>query len=248
MVPVHGVPRVRVFATGDEVVPPQETPGPGRIRNSNSPMLVARAARDGADVTDGGALVDDEAVISAAAAGAFGECDVVILTGGVSMGEKDLVAGALAAGGFKRVFHKILMKPGKPVLFGKAKGTLVFGLPGNPVSSAVTYELIVRPALMKMAGRRPLHRSRVKATLLGPPPRAIPREQYLPAILALGIDGFTVRLVPWNGSADLFSFAAGNALLQVPAGGPAPGPGDRAVTVVMEEEISTLFGAADETL
>ena len=82
----------------------------------------------------------------------------VLFTGGVSMGEKDLVAAALDRAGFRKIFHKVSVKPGKPVLFGKAGETLVFGLPGNPVSSAVTYELIVRPALLKLAGRSPLHR------------------------------------------------------------------------------------------
>jgi len=246
MVPVYAVPRVCAFTTGDEVVPTGEKPGPGRIRNSNSPMLVARIARDGAAVTNGGILVDDEQVIRRAAAKAFGEYEVVIFTGGVSMGEKDLVAGALAAEGFSQIFHKISLKPGKPVLFGKSGGTLVFGLPGNPVSAAVTYELIVRPALMKMAGRRPIHRPRVEAVLAGPPPRAIPREHYLPASLTWGPGGFTVRLVPSKGSADLFSFTAGNALLRVPRGGPAPETGDRVVTVVVEDELSHILGAADE--
>ncbi len=243
MVPVYAVPRVCAFTTGDEVVPTGEKPGPGRIRNSNSPMLVARIARDGAAVTNGGILVDDEQVIRRAAAKAFGEYEVVIFTGGVSMGEKDLVAGALAAEGFSQIFHKISLKPGKPVLFGKSGGTLVFGLPGNPVSAAVTYELIVRPALMKMAGRRPIHRPRVEAVLAGPPPRAIPREHYLPASLTWGPGGFTVRLIPSKGSADLFSFTAGNALLRVPRGGPAPETGDRVVTIVVEDELSHILDA-----
>jgi molybdopterin molybdotransferase len=239
-VPVYAAPRVCVYTTGDEVVSPAETPGPGRIRNSNSPMLAARVARDVGDVRDGGVVPDEVEAIRRAAAETFGEYDVVILTGGVSMGEKDLVAGALREEGLEVVFHKVSVKPGKPVLFGKAKGTLVFGLPGNPVSSAVTYELIVRPALMKLAGRRPLHRQRIEAELEGPAPRAIPREQYLPARLRLRGAGFVVRLVPWNGSADLFSFAAGNALLRVPRGGPAPETGDRVVTIVLKDALSSI--------
>lgn len=247
-VPVFAAPRVCVFTTGDEVVPARQKPGPGCIRNSNSPMLAARVTRDVGTVRDGGVLVDDTEVIGGAAARAFGEFDVVVFTGGVSMGEKDLVAGALRGTGFSQVFHKVSVKPGKPVLFGKAEGTLVFGLPGNPVSSAVTYELIVRPALMKLAGRTPLQRARVAAVLEGPPPRAIPREQYLPAVLALGPAGFTVHLVPWNGSADLFSFAKGNVLLRVPRGGPAPCTGDRVVTILLEDDLSSVIGAPDESV
>ncbi len=242
-VPVFGAPRVCVFTTGDEVVPPWKKPGPGCIRNSNSPMLAARVARDVGAVRDGGVLVDDAGAIGGAAAKAFREYDVVVFTGGVSMGEKDLVAEAIRGAGFAEVFHQISVKPGKPVLFGKAKGTLVFGLPGNPVSSAVTYELIVRPALMKLSGRTPLHRPQVSAVLEGPAPRAIPREQYLPAVLSPGPAGFSVRLVPWNGSADLFSFAAGNVLLRIPRGGPAPEAGDRVMTVVVADDVSSIFGA-----
>jgi molybdopterin molybdotransferase len=209
-------------------------------------MLAARVARDVGGVRDGGVLADDTEQIARAAAEVFGNYEVVVFTGGVSMGEKDLVAGALRRAGFVEVFHKVAVKPGKPVLFGKAGNTLVFGLPGNPVSSAVTYELIVRPALMKLAGRRPLRRPRVEAVLTGPPPSALPREQYLPAVLRLGPGGFTVRLLPWNGSADLFSFARGNSLLKVPRGGPAPETGDRVVTIVVEDEASSILGAPDE--
>jgi molybdopterin molybdotransferase len=233
--PLVRVARAAVFTTGDEVVPAAERPGPGCIRNSNSPALAARLRRDGAKVRDFGVLPDDLEATRAGVERAVGKFDVVVLTGGVSMGEKDLVGEALSLVGSRQVFHKICLKPGKPVLFGVAGGSIVFGLPGNPVSVAVTYELLVRPAVRSMLGLAPVHRPRVRAVLESETPRAIPREQYLPAVLRSGPDGATVARLSWHGSADLFGFAEANALLVVPAGGPAPEQGGLAEVVVLDD-------------
>jgi len=245
-VPVFTAPRLIAFTTGDEVVPPGEKPGPGRIRNSNSPALLARARADGADAVDGGNLPDDMDVTRGAVASALGEYDLVVLTGGVSMGDKDLVGAALAAEGLAKVFHKIRLKPGKPMLFGTAGRSLVFGLPGNPVSVAVTYEILVRPVIRTLLGLAPVHRPRLRARLVGEAPRAGPREQYLPALVTARPPEFTVRRVRWNGSADLFGFAAANALLVVPPEGPAPSEGDEAEVMLLDDSLSALIGADGE--
>lgn len=242
VVRVYDAPRVAIFSTGDEVVPPAREPGPGQIRNSNSSALVARVTRDRGTVEDLGVLPDETDLMRSALRAALGSFDVVILTGGVSMGEKDLVGGALVAEGFHEVFHKIRLKPGKPALFGTAKGSLVFGLPGNPCSVAVTYELLVRPVLRYLMGYAPVHRPRVTATLESDPPKAIPREQFIPAHVVERPGGFTVETVSWHGSGDLFGFAAANSLLRIPAGGPSPAKGEAASVVVIEESLSGLLG------
>jgi len=239
---VYAPPRVAVLTTGDEVVPPARTPGPGQIRNSNSAALMARLTRDLAHPEDLGILPDEVDLMRAALRASLGSFDVVLLTGGVSMGEKDLVGRALTAEGFHQVFHRINLKPGKPALFGTSKGSLVFGLPGNPVSVSVTYEILVRPLLRYLLGFAPVHRPRVTAKLVSPAPKAIPREQFIPAQLIETPSGFTVKTVSWHGSADLFGFAAANCLLRIPAGGPAPIEGMPAGVVVIEESLSGLLG------
>lgn len=239
-------PRVAVLTTGDEVVPPDQTPGPGRIRNSNSAGLVARLERDGAEPRDRGIVPDDLDATRDAVRDAMAAHDVVVLTGGVSMGDYDLVGRALLDEGFSQVFHRIRLKPGKPVLFGTGPECLVFGLPGNPVSVSTTYELLVRPAIRKLLGHVRIHRPRVTATLETETPRAIPREQYLPARLGFADGRFFVSRRDWHGSADLFGAAGAGAMLVVPAGGPPPKRGGAAEVLVVDEEIGALGeGAGD---
>jgi molybdopterin molybdotransferase len=240
-VPVRLPPRVAVVTTGDEIVPPDETPGPGRIRNSNSVSLAARIRRDGGAAEDHGIVPDDLVAIRSLLGEVLGRHEVVVLTGGVSMGDRDLVGAALLAEGFETVFHRIRLKPGKPLLFGVAGGSLVFGLPGNPVSAATTYELLVRPAIRTLIGDPAPHRPRLRAVLADDPPRPLPREQYLPAVLRFGPDGFVVRRTGFTGSADLFGAADSNAFLVVPAGGPAPERGAGAEVVALLGDLPELI-------
>ncbi|HEY2908760.1 MAG TPA: gephyrin-like molybdotransferase Glp, partial [Gemmataceae bacterium] len=139
-VPVIPRPRVTILATGDELVPVNAAPGPGQIRNSNGPMLAAQAAPLAA-VADLGIVRDSEDAMRAAIGKVLATSDVVILAGGVSAGKFDLVPGVLERLGVAAHFHKVRMKPGKPLLFGTKDGVLVFGLPGNPVSAWVCFEL-----------------------------------------------------------------------------------------------------------
>ena len=147
-------PVVTLLTTGDELVPPAETPGVGQIREGNTLHLAALARRAGADVRHAGLVRDDADELARRFGEALDASDVVVTTGGVSRGEYDLVAGAVPACGVEEVFHKLAIKPGKPLWFGRRGSTLVFGLPGNPVSCLLDHEVFVVPALRKLEGQQ----------------------------------------------------------------------------------------------
>lgn len=233
-VQVYQRPRVAVLATGDELVEPAQRPGPGQIRNSNGLMLAAQVLRSGAKVDHLGIARDNlESHRSHIALGL--EADVLLLSGGVSAGKLDLVPAVLAEMGVTAIFHKIIMKPGKPLFFGVRGDTLVFGLPGNPVSSLVGFELLVRPALRKMLGRHEPGPRMVQAILAADFEYSTDRPTYHPARLeqvGSGMAGETtsiqgvgcsasswqVSLVPWFGSADLRSIGQANSFAVLAAG------------------------------
>ena len=146
-------PRAAVLTTGDELREPGEQLAPGEIYNSNGPMLIAQASRCGALSGPARRLPDDAAATEAGLAEALGDADVVIVSGGVSVGPHDHVKPALAKLGVEEVFWGVALQPGKPTWFGTRAGRLVFGLPGNPVSAAVTFSLFVAPALAALQGR-----------------------------------------------------------------------------------------------
>jgi molybdopterin molybdotransferase len=150
---VYRRPRVQVLSTGDELRAAGEPLGPGEIHNSNAPMLDALAAGEGAIAGTARRLPDDRAATEAGLASALDGADVVIVSGGVSVGPHDHVKPALAALGVKEVFWRVALQPGKPTWFGRRGSVLVFGLPGNPVSAFVTFSLFVRPALAALQGR-----------------------------------------------------------------------------------------------
>jgi molybdopterin molybdotransferase len=145
-------PRVTILCTGDELRAPGEPLGPGEIHNSNAPMLAALAIRCGAKVEDGGRLPDYRAETESGLAEALEHSDLIVVSGGVSVGPHDHVKPALASLRVEEVFWRVALQPGKPTWFGRREGRLVFGLPGNPVSAAVTFSLFVRPALCALQG------------------------------------------------------------------------------------------------
>ncbi len=151
---VYRRPRAQVLCTGDELRAPGEPLGPGEIHNSNAPMLNALAAAEGAVTGTARRLPDDRAATEAGLATALESADIVIISGGVSVGPHDHVKGALAELGVEEVFWRVALQPGKPTWFGRRGSVLVFGLPGNPVSAVVTFSLFVRPALAALQGRR----------------------------------------------------------------------------------------------
>jgi molybdopterin molybdotransferase len=230
-----GPVQVAIISTGNELVPADEKPGVGRIRNSNGPLLVAAARRAGATLNDLG-IVRDTADELRRGISAGLESDVLVISGGVSAGVLDLVPAVLAELGVRQVFHKIEMKPGKPLWFGVAKNSaLVFGLPGNPVSSLVCFELFVKPAIARIAGRywQPPHPTR-PAKLTQEFTHRGDRPTYWPAVVVASPDGALVEPKPWHGSADLRGFAGANALVAFPAGERRYQPGDMVDVLLLQ--------------
>ncbi|NBW97855.1 MAG: molybdopterin molybdenumtransferase MoeA, partial [Planctomycetia bacterium] len=218
-------PRVAILSTGSELVPPEATPAFGQTRNSNGPMLAAAVRLLGAEPIPLGIAADRPEAIRAAVAQGLA-ADVLLLSGGVSAGDLDLVPEIFRACGVDKVFHKVRHKPGKPLWFGvmrrdQAASTLVFGLPGNPASSLVCFELFVRPALMILAGkpRNEWHLPRVRARLTAPAKAAADRPVYLPSRLEGPPDALRATPLPWTGSSDLQGFAGANGYIALPAGG-----------------------------
>lgn len=163
--PVRRRPRVAVLSTGDEVAPPEsETLPPGRIRDANRPLLRALLAECGAEVVDLGIVGDDPERLTAAVGGAAEACDAVLTSGGVSVGDHDLVKHVLSRLGEVQLW-RVAMQPAKPFAFGAVGGTPLFGLPGNPVSALVAFEQFVGPALRAMTGAREIFRPRIAGTL-----------------------------------------------------------------------------------
>ncbi len=219
-------PTGRVVATGDELVDACSTPRPGHIRNGNAPALRAALASFGA--LDGGAVTarDDEASLAQALEFALA-ADVCLLTGGVSVGDYDLVPAALARAGVTKILHGVRLQPGKPLWCGVRGRTLVFGLPGNPVSALVTATLFVRPAVRRLRGLPPEAPGPRRAVLDGALPRGTWRRRYDPVRLVRRADGVLLaRPVGYRGSGDVFGFALADALALVPEESPAPVAGD----------------------
>jgi molybdopterin molybdotransferase len=210
-------PRVAVVSTGDEVVEPCERPGPGQIRNSNGAMLTAQADRAGAVPQYLGIARDRlESLRPMISAGL--DFDVLLLSGGVSAGKLDLVPSVLQELEVRPHFHKVAMKPGKPVFFGSRGRTMVFGLPGNPVSALVCFEIFVRPALRRVMGYTEALSQIVHARLEADFDHRSDRPTYRPAELRETSGGRVVRPVPWFGSSDLRALSAANAFMVLPAG------------------------------
>jgi molybdopterin molybdotransferase len=211
-------PRVAVLCTGDELRAPGEPLGPGEIHNSNAPMLSALAANCGAIADAGARLPDDRAVTEASLAEALERSDVVVVSGGVSVGPHDHVKPALASLGVEEVFWGVALQPGKPTWFGTRDGKLVFGLPGNPVSAAVTFSLFARPALLALQGLRASSRATRYATLGVAVPRNPRREQAVRVRLDHR-DGVPVAVPNGpQGSNIVSSLIGADALALIPAG------------------------------
>jgi molybdopterin molybdotransferase len=210
-------PRVAIVSTGDELVEAGEVPRGAQIRNSNGPMLTAQAVRAGAAPRYLGNARDNEVHLTAMIREGL-DSSILILSGGVSMGKRDLVPGVLKDLGMQAHFHQVAMKPGKPLLFGTRERTLIFGLPGNPVSSYCCFELFVRPAIAALAGRANAGPHWQQALLTGELVYATDRPTFHPASIENEHGSNRVRPVPWFGSPDLRAMTRANALMLVPPG------------------------------
>jgi molybdopterin molybdotransferase len=212
--PVRRRPRVAVLSSGDELTPPGRPLGPGAIRDSNSRTVPGLARLAGAEVVSVDWTPDEPEATRAALARAL-EAEVAIVCGGISVGEHDHVKGALADLGAEQVFWRVALKPGGPTWFGTRGGTLVFGLPGNPVSMMVTFLAFVRPALLAMAGGEPTAR-RVRARLGADYEKPTDRAHAVRCRLELDERGWIAWPLPRQGSHVLTSMLAADALALVP--------------------------------
>jgi molybdopterin molybdotransferase len=212
-------PRVQILATGDELREAGEPLGPGEIHNSNSPMLASLAAGAGAEVVAAGRLPDDLAATERGLAGALEAAEVVIVSGGVSVGPHDHVKPALARLGVEERFWRVALQPGKPTWFGTRSGRLVFGLPGNPVSTAVTFTLFVSPALAALQGAAPQSSPSLTAEL-GEDVRRSPEREQAVRVRLEQRDGRLVAIPNGpQGSHVITSLLGADALALIPAGG-----------------------------
>jgi len=218
-------PRVAILSTGSELVPVDAVPAHGQTRNSNGPMIAAAVAACGGEPIQLGIAVDRPEAIRAAVMQGLA-ADVLVLSGGVSAGDLDLVPAIFAACGVERVFHKVRLKPGKPVWFGRLDRdagqppAMVFGLPGNPASSLVCFELFVRPALAILAGepRDRWHLPRRRGVLTAAAKAAADRPVYLPCRITRVGARLDVTPLPWTGSSDMVGLAVADGLVALPAG------------------------------
>jgi molybdopterin molybdotransferase len=212
---VYKRPRVAVLTTGDEIVAVDAIPGPTQIRNSNSYSLAAQILKAGGepvllpvapDEPQGLRRLIEEGLRS----------DMLLMTGGVSMGRYDLVEQVLSELHAEFFFTGAKIQPGRPVVFGKCGSTYFFGLPGNPVSTMVTFELFARPLLQALAGQAPQRLAFLHARLKNEIKVKIGLKRFLPAILSGEFERTEVELVSWQGSGDIAAIARANCYIVIP--------------------------------
>ncbi len=209
-------PSLAIVSTGDELVPLDQEPGPSQIRDTNSWSLTAQALADGlVDVVRLHAL-DNQSHLTEILGEAM-QRDVVIISGGVSAGKYDLVPGVLAELGVEQQFHRVFQKPGKPLWFGTRGGTLVFGAPGNPLATVVTFRMYVRAAIAQMMGR-PTGDVALTGRLSRDVTYRAKRDVFVFVRVSLEQGVLKVVPLPGKGSADVFAPAPANALIAFPAG------------------------------
>jgi len=204
-------PRAAIVTTGSELVAPGEKLRPGAIYNSNQVAIAGSVLAAGAEISCCRHVADDEAAVAEALA-ECGDADLIITVGGVSVGDYDFVKTALQRVGEIK-FWRLLMKPGKPLAFGHVAGRPLFGLPGNPVSALVTFELLVAPALRKLAGRCQCLPVAIRARLLSDLSHKPPRREYVQALTRRADDGYVVQPHAKRGSAMLTSTVGANSLV-----------------------------------
>lgn len=227
-VPVVRRPRVAILATGDELMSASGRLAAGKIRNSNGPASAAALSRWGARVVLSRVVRDDPAALRRAVRAALSRADLLLVTGGVSVGDFDHTQAVRRSIGAHIVFWKVAMKPGKPLLLGLYRGKPIFGLPGNPVAVMVCLEEFVRPALETLQGHAPGHPSyHLAGTADNAYPKPGDRQQYLFCRARQSADGYRLAIIRPQGSAMLAMACSANALAVAPIGVRRVMPGDR---------------------
>jgi molybdopterin molybdotransferase len=233
---VHRAPTVAVLSTGDEIVEPDRIPAPHQVRNSNAYVLLEQLREMELVGRYLGIATDEREDLDARVREGLA-ADVLLITGGVSMGEYDLVGESLSAAGMDLLFHKVRIKPGKPILAGKAGDCLVVGLPGNPVSTFVGFAVFVAPVLRKLSGHALRDEPTLQATL-GAPLRSKPgRPTYHLAHAEATGGRLTARPVRATGSGDVLAMTRANAFIVTGVEGADLAEGDE-VDVLLWREFS----------
>jgi molybdenum cofactor synthesis domain-containing protein len=212
-------PHVAVLATGTELVPVEQKPGRDQIRDSNNYSIGAYAELAGTVVERRPLAGDDTSLLKRQITDAAERSDIVITSGGVSVGAYDFTKPVLKELGAEIFFERVALRPGKPTVFARLpNGVLFFGLPGNPVSVSVTFNLFVRTAILAMQGAKETALLQDWAVLEGKVKGAVERESYLPAQLSTTEEGLlTAEPLKWGGSSDFIGFVRATALIIVPA-------------------------------
>lgn len=229
---VHRRPRVAILSTGDEVVEPGQALGPGQIYDANSFSLAAQVKQAGGIPMRIGIAQDSRADLEAKLS-RLADADLLLTSAGVSVGDFDIVKEVLAAEGEVN-FWRVRVKPGKPLAFGRIRGIPHLGLPGNPVSSMVAFELFARPAILKMLGRRALHKPMVEAILEGQADNRDGRRVFLRARVEKVNGEYVARLTGPQGSGILTSMALANALVIIPEDVRRVRTGDRLQAMMLD--------------
>lgn len=215
---VYRRPRVAVMSTGDEIIEPDEPPAPGQIRDANRFTLMAAVREAGAEALDLGIVRDQTTTLAATIERGLAEADLLLTSGGVSMGQLDLVKPYLASRGTLH-FGRVNTKPGKPVTFAMVDGVPCFAMPGFPVSALVSFEIFVRPALLKMAGHSRIYRPSEKAVLAHRLSHSAARTEFQRVILTRQADGIlSASTTGFQGSGRLLSMVGANGLVILPRG------------------------------
>ncbi len=221
---VHRRPLVGLLATGNEIVAPDAAPRPGQVRDVNTTALAAQARRAGCDVLTGGIVPDDATLLTQRTRELLARCDVVLLTGGSSIGARDLTAQVLADAGAEIVFHGISVRPGKPTILARAGDKPILGIPGVPVSAQVIFEVFVRPLLWRLGGElaRDPWPARRQARLRRRAPSVAGREDYLR--VRLDEEGWAHPVL--GGSSALSTLVRADGLVVIPAESEGVAEGD----------------------
>ena len=212
---VFSRPAVAILSTGDEVVGISERPGPSQIRNSNSYSLAVQVREAGGEPKLLGIARDEVSSLRTLIAQGL-QSDLLLLTGGVSMGKYDLVEQVLEEFGAEFLFTGAQIQPGKPIVFGRARGKYFFGLPGNPVSTMVTFALFAKPLLQALEGASPAPLTFLHARLKSEIKTKTGLKRFLPGLLSGEFEQCQVELARWHGSGDVAATARANCYIVIP--------------------------------
>ena len=229
---VHTRPRVGIIVTGSELTTVDAPLAPGKIHDSNSYMLAAQVRDAGAEPVLFGVFHDNVDTICAVVEQAR-HCDLILTTGGVSVGDYDLAGRVFTRLGVTPLCERVNMKPGMPVLAGQLDARLIIGLSGNPSAASIAFEQIIRPLLLKMGGRKTWWRQSMRATMTKPFAKTSASKRFVWAYSWMGEQGMLVEPLPLQGNGMLKSAIAANALISLEAGSPPVGPGENINVILL---------------